>query len=100
MLLGNGTDMHSFQPTMEDILKVSTCDIFIYVGGESDAWVADALKGAGNPNRKVVNLMEVLGDQVKEEEIVEGCRTKMDTPTKTDTPMMMIWNMTSMSGCL
>lgn len=72
LLLGNGTDMHSFQPTMEDILKVSTCDIFIYVGGESDAWVADALKGAGNPNRKVVNLMEVLGDQVKEEEIVEG----------------------------
>ncbi len=61
LLLGNGTDMHSFQPTMEDILKVSTCDIFIYVGGESDAWVADALKGAGNPNRKVVNLMEVLG---------------------------------------
>ena len=39
LLLGNGTDMHSFQPTMEDILKVSTCDIFIYVGGESDAWV-------------------------------------------------------------
>lgn len=33
LLLGNGTDMHSFQPTMEDILKVSTCDIFIYVGG-------------------------------------------------------------------
>ena len=72
LLLGNGTDMHSFQPTMEDILKVSTCDIFIYVGGESDAWVADVLKGAGNPNRKAINLMEVLGDQVKEEEIVEG----------------------------
>ena len=64
--------MHSFQPTMEDILKVSTCDLFIYVGGESDSWVADALKGAGNPDRKAINLMDVLGDQVKEEEIVEG----------------------------
>lgn len=72
LLLGNGTDMHSFQPTMADILKVSTCDVFIYVGGESDAWVADVLKGAGNPDRKAVNLMEVLGDQVKEEEVVEG----------------------------
>ena len=72
LLLGNGTDMHSFQPTMEDILKVSTCDLFIYVGGESDSWVADALKGAGNPDRKAINLMDVLGDQVKEEEIVEG----------------------------
>ena len=72
LLLGNGTDMHSFQPTMADILKVSTCDVFIYVGGESDAWVADALKGAGNPDRKVINLMEVLGEKAKEEEIVEG----------------------------
>ena len=72
LLLGNGTDMHSFQPTMEDILKVSTCDVFIYVGGESDSWVADALESSGNPDRKVINLMEVMGDQVKEEEVVEG----------------------------
>lgn len=72
LLLENGVDMHSFQPTMSDILKVSTCDVFIYVGGESDAWVADALKGAGNPERTAINLMEVLGDRAKEEEVVEG----------------------------
>ena len=78
LLLGNGTDMHSFQPTMEDILKVSTCDLFIYVGGESDSWVADALKGAGNPDRKAINLMDVLGDQVKEEELVEGMQDEDD----------------------
>lgn len=72
LLLANGVDMHSFQPTMADILKVSTCDVFIYVGGESDAWVADALKGAGNPDRTAINLMEVLGDWAKEEEVVEG----------------------------
>ena len=72
LLLENGVDMHSFQPTMSDILKVSTCDVFIYVGGESDAWVADALKGAGNPDRTAINLMEVLGDRAKEEEVIEG----------------------------
>lgn len=72
LLLANGVDMHSFQPTMADILKVSTCDVFIYVGGESDSWVADALKGAGNPDRTAINLMEVLGEQAKEEEVVEG----------------------------
>ena len=72
LLLANGVDMHSFQPTMSDILKVSTCDVFIYVGGESDAWVTDALKGAGNPDRTAINLMEVLGDRAKEEEVVEG----------------------------
>ncbi|MBR5377408.1 MAG: zinc ABC transporter substrate-binding protein, partial [Lachnospiraceae bacterium] len=72
MLLDNGVDLHSYQPTADDILKVSTCDMFIYVGGESDAWVEDALKEAVNKDMVVINLMDVLGDSVKEEEIVEG----------------------------
>lgn len=72
MLLDNGVDLHSYQPTAEDIMKISSCDIFIYVGGESDAWVEDALKEATNKDMKVINLLEVLGDNVKEEEIVEG----------------------------
>ena len=72
MLLDKGVDLHSFQPTMDDFVKISTCDMFIYVGGESDEWVEDALKGAENKNMIVVNLLEVLGDSVKEEEIVEG----------------------------
>lgn len=72
MLLDNGVDLHSYQPTAEDILKISTCDLFIYVGGESDEWVDDALKEAVNPEMKVIDLLDVLGEQVKEEEIVEG----------------------------
>ena len=72
MLLDTGVDLHSFQPTAEDILKVTTCDLFIYVGGESDAWVEDALREAANKNMVVINLLEALGDAVKEEETVEG----------------------------
>lgn len=72
MLLDNGVDLHSYQPTAEDIMKISDCDLFIYVGGESDAWVDDALKEAVNKNMKVINLLEVLGSTVKEEEVVEG----------------------------
>ncbi|MBR3538800.1 MAG: zinc ABC transporter substrate-binding protein, partial [Eubacterium sp.] len=72
MLLDNGVDLHSFQPSAADILKISTCDLFIYIGGESDTWVKDALKEATNKNMIVINLMETLGDSVKEEEIVEG----------------------------
>ncbi len=72
MLLDNGTDLHSYQPTAEDILKISTCDLFIYVGGESDEWVEDALREATNKDMKVINLLETLGDQVKTEEMVEG----------------------------
>ncbi len=71
-LLDNGVDLHSFQPTAKDIMDISTCDIFIYVGGESDRWVDDALKQATNKDMKVINLMEVMGDLAKEEEVKEG----------------------------
>ncbi len=72
MLLDNGVDLHSYQPTAQDILKISTCDLFIYVGGESDGWVSDALQEAANKDMKVIDLLDVLDDAIKEEEIVEG----------------------------
>ena len=72
MLLDSGVDLHSYQPTVDDIVKISDCDLFLYVGGESDGWVKDALKNAPNEDRTVINLLDVLGDSVKEEETVEG----------------------------
>lgn len=72
MLLDNGADLHSYQPTASDIMKISTCDVFIYVGGESDEWVDDVLKEATNKDMVVINLMDELGSAVKEEEIIEG----------------------------
>lgn len=72
MLLDNGVDLHSYQPTADDIMKIASCDLFIYVGGESDEWVEDALAESTNPDMKVINLLETLGDKVQEEEVVEG----------------------------
>ena len=72
LLLDNGVDLHSFQPTAEDILELSTCDLFIYVGGESDKWVQDALGEALNEDMIKINLLDALGDQAKEEELAEG----------------------------
>ena len=72
MLLDKGVDLHSYQPTADDIIRISDCDLFVYVGGESDEWVEDALKSAANRDRKVIHLLEVLGDSAKEEETVEG----------------------------
>ena len=72
MLLDSGVDLHSYSPTPRDIVNISNCDMFVYVGGESDAWVDDVLKQAKNKNMAVINLMEVLGDKAKEEEIIEG----------------------------
>ena len=72
MLLDNGVDLHSYQPTAKDILTISTCDLFVYVGGESDSWVDGALEEAVNGDMVVADLLEMLGDSVREEETVEG----------------------------
>lgn len=72
MLIDSGVDLHSYQPSAEDIMKISECDVFIYVGGESDEWTEDALEEAVNKDMVAVDLMEALGDRAKEEEVVEG----------------------------
>ncbi len=78
LLLDSGVDLHSYQPTAQDILKISTADVFIYVGGESDEWVEDVLKTAMNPQLRTINLLEALGEDVKMEEIVEGMEHEHD----------------------
>ncbi len=72
LLLDNGADLHSYQPTVEDMVKISGCDLFVYAGGESDEWVEDALQEAINKDMTVISLLDVLGDAAKAEEVVEG----------------------------
>ena len=72
LLLDSGVDLHSFQPSAQDIMNVAACDLFIYVGGESDEWAEDALAEAVNPDMVVISLVEALGENAKAEEIVEG----------------------------
>ena len=72
LVIGNGTDLHSFQPSAADIVSIKNADVFIYVGGESDGWIRDALKETANKDQKVVCLMDVLKDSIVEEEVVEG----------------------------
>jgi len=72
LLLDSGVDLHSYQPTARGIVTLSACDVFVYVGGESDGWAEDALAGAANPGRVVVNLMATTGEDAREEERVEG----------------------------
>ena len=68
MLLDSGSDLHSYQPTPKDIKNIAKCDLLVFVGGESDEWVDDALKQAINKNMKTINLLETLGDGAKEED--------------------------------
>lgn len=73
LLLDSGTDLHSYQPTAADIVKITSADIFIYTGGESDRWVTEVLGTSGNNSLTVLNLMTALGEEhlCHEEEIGE-----------------------------
>ena len=75
-LLRNGVDMHSYQPTADDLVKLSSCDVLIYVGGESDQWIEEARKEAVNKDMVALRLMDVLGERLKHEETVEGMETQ------------------------
>ena len=72
MLIDTGVDLHSFQPSPSDIMAVSECDVFVFVGGESDNWIGDILNSAENKDMISINLMETLGSKAKTEEIKEG----------------------------
>ena len=78
LLIDNGVDLHNYQPTVRDMAKISTCDVFIYAGGGSDKWVGDALAGAENREMTVISLLDLLGDRALEEEITEGMEEDAD----------------------
>ncbi|MBQ3601922.1 MAG: zinc ABC transporter substrate-binding protein [Lachnospiraceae bacterium] len=66
LLLKNGGDLHNYQPTAEDMILISDCDLFITVGGESDGWVEEATKTSTNDNQKVVKLMDLVREDILE----------------------------------
>ncbi len=71
MLLKPGTDAHSYEPTPRDIISLQNCDLFIYVGGENDAWVEDILSSMDTSSMETIKLMDCVEERY-EEEFVEG----------------------------
>ena len=72
LLQDNGADLHNYQPTADDIVKLSQADVFIHVGGTSDQWVEKTLASADNAKLITVDLMDSLADRVKAEEVKDG----------------------------
>ena len=69
LLLQNGVDMHSYQPSTADIMKISGCDLLIYIGGESDEWIEDVLAEAVNSDLVALNLMHHTDEAEYDEHI-------------------------------
>ena len=76
LLIKNGTDLHSYKPSAQDIATIAKADLVVYVGGESDEWIEKALEVTPKEGRIALNLMKALGDRVKEEEVAEGMQVE------------------------
>ena len=84
LLVKNGTDLHSYKPSAQDIASIAGADIVVYVGGESDGWIEKALAATPKEGRIAVNMMKVLGDRVKEEEVVDGMQVDPSASSGTE----------------
>jgi len=71
MLMTPGADLHTFDPTPKDIMEVQEADLFVTIGGESDAWAEKIIASVDSQDLQTVRLMECV-DNVVEEELVEG----------------------------
>lgn len=60
LLIRPGTEIHSFDPTPADILAIEECDVFLYIGGESEQWVRDILSSVRMEGKTVLRLMDVV----------------------------------------
>ena len=84
LLLDEGVDMHSFQPSVQDMVAVADCDLLIYVGGESDKWIDEV--EPNNPKQQRVSLLALLGEAALDEELAEGMQGEAD-----DAPDEHVW---------
>lgn len=72
LLVENGADLHGYQPSVEDMVKIKQSDAVIFIGGESDAWVRDALTDAKGAALSLSELDGITLREVSEEHIYSG----------------------------
>ena len=77
MLLPPGSESHTYEPTPQDIISIQNCDVFVYVGGESDTWIKDVLDDIDTSDVKIISLMDQV--DLLEEEVVEGMEVQEHT---------------------
>ena len=74
MLIYPGSEIHSFEPSPQDIINIQDSDVFIYVGGESEAWVEKIIANLDTNRTKIVRMMDAV--DLVEEELVEGMESE------------------------
>ena len=80
MLLSPGQESHNFEPSPKDVISIQKSNLFLYIGGESEAWVNDLIDSIDTSNTKVVSLIDCV--DLLEEELKEGMEANNDNSEK------------------
>ena len=81
MLCKPGSEVHGFDPSLQEMAMILNSDLLIYVGGETDEWVADLLETNGR-HLSAVALIDLV-DTVDEER-KEGMQGKAEDEPEAD----------------
>ena len=54
LLLPPGAEIHTWQPRPSDIVRLSSADLFVYIGGDMEPWLNDILASVRNPSLKTL----------------------------------------------
>lgn len=100
ILLDDGVDLHNYQPSADDIINITNSDVFVYIGGESDDWVDDVFSTAPTSTTTKINLLEVLGEEAKIEEVVEGMEAEEEGPAYDEHIWLSLKNANKLSNYL
>ena len=76
MIIKPGIEIHSFNTTPADVIDIQNADVFIYIGGESEAWAEKIVSSMDTNNKKIVRLIDYV--KALDEEIVEGMEHDTD----------------------
>lgn len=73
MLIPPGTEPHAFEPSVQDMAQIRECDLFIYLGGESDQWVEELIATFDDGEINTIRMVDCV--TLLDEETVEGMQT-------------------------
>ena len=76
MIIKPGIEIHSFNTTPADVIDIQNADVFIYIGGESEAWAEKIVSSMNTNGKKIIRLMDYV--KALDEEIVEGMEHDID----------------------
>lgn len=68
MLISPGSESHTYEPTVKDLIALKNADVFVYIGGESDEWFEDLIAASGNSELAVIKMLDCVDPLFEEDE--------------------------------